>query len=538
MPKQCVLALINFPLRGKPPMSYTVFALKWRPKNFDEIVGQDYIVATLKSAIQKNRLAHAYLFAGPRGVGKTSTARILAKAINCKDGPTVQPCSKCPSCLEISESRSLDVIEIDGASNRGIDEIRVLRENVKFAPVSAKFKVYIIDEVHQITADGFNALLKTLEEPPPYVKFIFATTHPHKVIPTILSRCQRLDFRRIPAMEIAAQLEKIVKVENINVDKQVIFTIAKGSDGSLRDAESILDQLFSFSKDKISIKDVVSVLGLVEQETLFAITDKILQKDAKGALSLLNNIIDGGKDANVFLSNMIEHFRNLMVAKVTNGDEKLIDLPKDVCERLVRQSEAFTLEEIIGAFNILANTHEMAKRLESLRIPLEVNLVRLAHDKKGSSAAIIAPQKEPKEARPLPPSDPPAVKPVEAKADSVGPPANVSLDAVKDAWQNCIENLGRIKMSVATYLNEGQPLKVQGELLTIAFPKSCSLHKESLEKREIKALIEKIFAEIVRSPLKVHFILSDEVKRSNDHEGHAFIKSALDIFNGRVIKED
>ncbi len=230
-------------------MSYIVFALKWRPKNFDEIIGQDAIVATLKNAIQKDRLAHAYLFSGPRGVGKTSAARILAKALNCKDGPTVNPCSTCPACKDIAQGRSFDVIEIDGASNRGIDEIRTLRENVKFAPAQGKYKIYIIDEVHQITAEGFNALLKTLEEPPPFVKFIFATTHPHKVIPTILSRCQRLDFRRISVMEIIAQLEKIAQAEKINIDKKVLFAIAKSSDGSLRDAESILDQLIAFTKD-------------------------------------------------------------------------------------------------------------------------------------------------------------------------------------------------------------------------------------------------------------------------------------------------
>jgi DNA polymerase-3 subunit gamma/tau len=247
-------------------MPYTVFALKWRPQDFNNIVGQNHIVNTLKSAIEKNRLAHAYLFAGPRGVGKTSTARILAKSLNCKSGPTLTPCQKCPSCLEIIQGRSLDVIEIDGASNRGIDEIRALRENVKFAPSSGKFKVYIIDEVHQITSDGFNALLKTLEEPPEFVKFIFATTHPHKIMPTILSRCQRLDFRRISVVEIIAQLERIVKAEKISVDKEVLFAIAKASDGSLRDAESILDQLVSFSKDQISLKDVGSVLGLVDQE--------------------------------------------------------------------------------------------------------------------------------------------------------------------------------------------------------------------------------------------------------------------------------
>ncbi|MFH0936004.1 MAG: DNA polymerase III subunit gamma/tau [Candidatus Omnitrophota bacterium] len=267
-------------------MSYTVFALKWRPQNFEQIIGQGHIVSTLKNSIQKNRLAHAFLFAGPRGVGKTSTARILAKALNCQEGPTITPCGKCSSCVQITKDRSLDVIEIDGASNTSVDNIRDLRESVKFAPASGRFKVYIIDEVHMLSDSAFNALLKTLEEPPPYVKFIFATTHPHKVIPTIISRCQRFDFRRISVMEIAGQLERIVSSEKLNVDKEVLFAIARASDGALRDAESVLDQLASFSKDRVSLKDVISVLGLVEQEALFEMTDKIIRKDARSALEL------------------------------------------------------------------------------------------------------------------------------------------------------------------------------------------------------------------------------------------------------------
>ena len=496
--------------------SYTVFALKWRPKNFDEIIGQDHIVGTLKNAIQKNRLAHAYLFAGPRGVGKTSAARILAKTLNCKEGPTVTPCQKCSSCIEISQGRSLDVIEIDGASNRGIDEIRTLRENVKFAPAQGKFKIYIIDEVHMLTTEAFNALLKTLEEPPEFVKFIFATTQPHKVISTILSRCQRLDFRRIPTMEIISQLERIVKDESIEVDKEVLFAIAKSSDGSLRDAESILDQLVSFSRDKISLKDVISVLGLVEQEALFAIADKIIQKDAKAALALLNKLIDDGKDTGVLLTNLIEHFRNLMIAKVTKGDSKLIDLPLDICERLLKQSDTFTLEEIFSVFNTLVATQEMSKRLESLRIPLEITLVKLAHDKRGTEK--IHPEADQKE-------------------DPVVSHSTVSLDNINGSWKNIIENLGRIKMSVATYLNEGEPIKVQSDVLTVSFPKNYSLHKESLEKKENKALIEKSISELFNANLRVNFILSSEGKHKEEGKDNPFIKSALEMFNGRIIKE-
>ena len=519
-------------------MSYTVFALKWRPKNFDEVIGQNHIITTLKSALQKNRLAHAFLFAGPRGVGKTSTARILAKALNCKEGPTINPCQKCSSCLEIPQGRSLDVIEIDGASNRGIDEIRTLRESIKFAPTSGKFKVYIIDEVHMLTTEAFNALLKTLEEPPEFVKFIFATTQAHKVIPTVLSRCQRFDFRRITTLEIIAQLEKIIKSEGVHVDKEVLFAIAKASDGALRDAESILDQLISFSKDKVSLKDVISVLGMVEEDIFFEITDKITHKDPLAAITLLNKIIEEGKDLSVFLSHFTEHFRNLMVAKITQADAKLIDLPQDICERLLKQSKELSLEDIFLAFNILVNTQEMSKRLESGRIPLEIALVKLATGKKD-----LNPQAAPSPEIKHKTADSPASATVTPKKDLDPPPVieestkHISLEEVKNIWQNIIDVLTRVKISVATYLNEGEVLKLEKNILTIAFPKNYSLHKESLERKENKALIEKTVSESLNSPLRIHFVLTAERAHSEEGSDHPLIKSVLQTFHGRVIKE-
>lgn len=509
-------------------MSYTVFALKWRPKNFDEVIGQNHIVSTLKNSLSKNRLAHAYLFCGPRGVGKTSLARILAKSLNCKNGPTLEPCQICPACLEISGGRSMDVIEIDGASNRGIDEIRTLRENVKFAPVSGKFKVYIIDEVHMLTTEAFNALLKTLEEPPEFVKFIFATTHPHKVIPTILSRCHRFDFRRIPVMEIIAQLEKIRQAENINIDKEVLLAIAKASDGSLRDAESILDQLVSFSKEKVTLADVISVLGVVEQEALFEITDRIIRKDAIGALELFNKIIDEGKDTGVFLNYLIEHFRNLMVAKISRASASgLIDLPQEVCERLLQQAQAFTLDEIFSAFNIMVNTQETAKRLDSARIPLEISLVRLANEKKGE------PRIEKKEGPPPAPHDAPAAQ----VADSDG--SEISFEQARDCWHNLIEMLKNIKMSVATYLNEGSPIKLEKGVLTVSFAKEFSLHKEALERKENKAVIEKAIANLLQGPVRMNFILSKEAAKKHDEhdENHPLIKPVLDAFGGKIVRK-
>ncbi|MDI6758646.1 MAG: DNA polymerase III subunit gamma/tau [Candidatus Omnitrophota bacterium] len=574
-------------------MSYTVFALKWRPRDFDEVVGQEDIIKALKSALEEDRLGHAYLFAGPRGVGKTSTARILAKALNCKDGPTLKPCQKCASCIEISKGTSFDVIEIDGASNRGIDEIRALRENVKFAPTQGKFKIYIIDEVHQITPDGFNALLKTLEEPPPHVKFIFATTHPHKIMPTILSRCQRLDFRRISLIELIRQLERIAWQEKISVDKDVLLSIARSSDGSLRDAESVLDQLASFSKGKISLSEVISLLGIVEQEALFEITDKIIQKDAAAVLESLNNIIDKGKDTDVFLLNLIEHFRNLMIAKVTKADVKLIDLPEEVCLRLLKQSQAFSMEEIFNTFNILVNTQEASKRLGSLRIPLEISLIRLTHAKKGTALlpetqeytplnkelavkqviGLTGSEAEKLTNKPELDNEPAKEKVISqgtedssfnktessshcsqvhspgaraadretTSADSLEPiqPAQtVSLDNIKDNWQDIINNLSKIKISVSTYLNEGQPMKLEKNTLVVAFPKNYSLHKEALEDNNNRLIIEKGIFDLLNARLRVNFILSQEIKQKEDNHNHPAVKSALDMFGGRMVNGD
>ena len=266
-------------MESKP---YLVIARKYRPQTFDDVAGQEPVATTLKNAIQLKKTGHAYLFTGPRGVGKTSMARIFAKALNCKDGPTVTPCGKCTACVEIENSRALDVLEIDGASNRGIDEIRALRENVRFAPAAGKFKIYIIDEVHQITTDGFNALLKTLEEPPAHVKFIFATTAVQKVPATILSRCQRFDFRRISTERIAEVLKDICKKEKIKAEEEALYVIAKAADGSLRDSQTILDQIAAAGDEKISREDVIRSLGALEEESLVSLTALLAKRTRRG----------------------------------------------------------------------------------------------------------------------------------------------------------------------------------------------------------------------------------------------------------------
>jgi DNA polymerase-3 subunit gamma/tau len=409
-----------------------------------------------------------------------------------------------------------------------------------------KFKVYIIDEVHQITPDGFNALLKTLEEPPPFVKFIFATTQPHKVPPTILSRCQRLDFRRISVMEIIGQLEKIILSEKVKVDKNVLFAIARSSDGSLRDAESVLDQLVAFAKDRVCLEDVISMLGMVEQTAIFDITEKIICHDASGALKLLNDIIDKGKDVGTLSTDLIEHFRNLMIAKVSQGDSKLIDLPEDICERLLKQSQGLSLEEIFNAFNILVNAQEMARRLESLRIPLEISLVRLSRvENKQKNPHVhslnFVEEKRPavKENAPIPGVNvvAPEKKDDEPK-ETTETNSIVSLEQVKESWQTIIENISKSKISVATYLNEGTPIKLHGSVLTVSFPKNHSLHKETLEIKENMSIIENSISELLNTVLRINFILSKEEKQPQDTGSHPAIRSALEMFKGRLVKEE
>jgi DNA polymerase III subunit gamma/tau len=297
-------------------VSYQVFARKYRPQTFDDLVGQAHVTRTLKNAVEQNRLAHAYLFVGPRGIGKTSIARILAKALNCIHGPTITPCGVCDSCKEITGGNSLDVLEIDGASNNGVEQVRELRDNVRYAPTKGKYKIYIIDEVHMLTSQAFNALLKTLEEPPEHVKFIFATTEPQKVLPTILSRCQRFDLHRIPANLIAQHLQFIAKNEKVKLDPAAAHAIARGAEGGLRDAESMLDQLVAFCGETIAESDVLNIFGFTSEQTVAGFTEKILRGQTSAALALLDAQMAAGKEMMKLMSDLIAHLRDLLVFKV------------------------------------------------------------------------------------------------------------------------------------------------------------------------------------------------------------------------------
>ena len=356
-------------------MSYQVFARKYRPKTFDDVLGQDHVVRTLRNAIAQKRLAHAYLFVGPRGTGKTSTARILAKALNCTGGPKVDFDPEEDICIEIAEGRSLDVLEIDGASNNGVEQVRDLRESVRFAPARGQFKIYYIDEVHMLSNAAFNALLKTLEEPPPHVKFFFATTEANKILPTILSRCQRFDLRPIPTETIAGQLLHIAGLEGITLDPSAAWAIAKGADGGMRDAQSMLDQLVSFCGDVITEENVLDVFGFTSREKVAALTSALLSRETAAALSLIQKEAESGRELSQLLGELIGCLRALLVAKLdptADGE----GIPAVLWSQLLETAGEYPPDRILAAIDVFAETEGRMKWATNKRLHFELGVIK------------------------------------------------------------------------------------------------------------------------------------------------------------------
>lgn len=550
-------------------MGYLPFARKWRPQDFDEIVGQEHITTILKNAISMNRLHHAYLFTGPRGIGKTSTARIFSKALNCEKGLSVKPCNACSSCKEITAGSSMDVIEIDGASNRGIDEIRNLRESVKFSPSKGLFKIYIIDEVHMLTTEAFNALLKTLEEPPMHVKFIFATTEPHKVLPTILSRCQRFDFRRIQMKDIIAKLHEVSKVESLDIDEDAFLYIAKASDGSMRDAESILDQIASFNKGKVYLKDVIESLGMIDQETLFRSAELIINKDVGSGIHMVDEILNSGKDAKQFLLELLEHFRNIMIVKSGIVSDEIINLPKDSIDRVKKQADALTQGDIFYIIGVISSGLKMIKQLLPERIVFELSMIKLASRdsiasieeilaKLHDSSPVVTEAQKPQLA--AAPQEKPFLKkifsaPENSKKQDTQSPApgqnsvtheSIDMARVKNAWPILVKAMAVKKMSISTYLAEGEPDSVRGNTIIIGFPRELNFHREVLEEKHNKDAIEQALSQIMDIPVNMSFVATDRKPKErtpdiNDAKIELKTKepaldSALNIFGGRIFR--
>ena len=360
-------------------MSYKVIARKYRPQTFTEIVGQQHVTQTLANAIKSNRVAHAYIFSGVRGVGKTTTARILAKALNCVKGPTAEPDNTCDSCREISAGTSLDVLEIDAASNRGIDQIRELREMVRYAPASSRYKVVILDEAHQLTDEASNALLKTLEEPPERVVFILATTRSEDLVDTIKSRAQLFNFRSLTFKEIAGEIERVAKSENLKIDPGAVAVLARAAEGSLRDGLSLLEQAIAYSGDEITDTQVRELLGVVAESVLDQLVEAIATQSAERALGLVHRLITDGQNLQHFCREAIRHFRNLLVARVCGADSDLVAAPPDERPRLAEQAARFTEEDLTRFFQILLATDDDLRRKPDPRLHLELGLLKLVN---------------------------------------------------------------------------------------------------------------------------------------------------------------
>jgi DNA polymerase III subunit gamma/tau len=531
-------------------VSYQVIARKYRPQKFSDVVGQEHVTKTLANAIKKNRIAHAYLFVGPRGTGKTTIARIFAKCLNCEDGPKVKFDDQDPRCLEIAEGRCLDVLEIDGASNRGIEEIRELRETVKYAPSSSKYKIFIIDEVHMLTKEAFNALLKTLEEPPEHVKFMFATTEAEKVIPTILSRCQRFDLRRIPPPLIVKHLAFIAKKEKVKIDEQGLNAIARGADGGMRDAESTLDQLISFCGAKITESDVLSMFGLTAQTQIEEMASAIINGDISKTLEGLNNISQNGKDLRRFLADLLAYFRNLLLFQVSQNSESLLDIPENEAKTIAQQTASISATALTRIMDTFVECESRFRDSTSKKILLEMTLVKAIEARNATSIDTVLErlqqlrtetvQEHSETKRPAPaiindsasPAPPTSSEP-QSKSQTIAPqplPAgnlqatgasqtiNPDEQNLNQLWTKLLEAIGRVSQFTRSYFLEAHPVSFENGILTIGFDPEFSDHISLVDNTKTRTLLLTKLSELGNPNAKVRFVVdeaTDKEKRTD-----------------------
>ncbi len=539
-------------------MSYQVLARKWRPQVFEDVVGQGHITRTLQNAIATNRLAHAFLFSGPRGVVKTTTARILAKALNCKNGPTPNPCGKCDSCLETAAGMSVDVIEIDGASNRGIEHIRELRETVKYAPVGGKYKIYVIDEVHMLTNEAFNALLKTLEEPPPNVLFIFATTEPQKVPPTIHSRCQRYGFKRIGLQEIAAKLRDIANKEGITVSDQGLALIARAAEGSMRDSQSLLDQAVSYCGLQIDDASLQSILGAVAQDALLRFTDELLRSDAAGLMVQVDELLERGQDMRQFLGGVAEHLRNLIVSKIAKEPSQIVELPSADLARIAEQASAVDLDRLVLLFDSLSRTLDSLRWSPHQRFTLEIGLIKACSLVPLAPLGEVLDRVKTMEARlsggdALLPSgqalsDRAAPHAQQSRARPASPPAPAGGGSVSDRWERVVAVVKRKKPGLAMMLASSRVIEQSEARMQIGI-QGTQFQLEQAEEKANRQIVEQAAAEVFGQTLTVSFQLqgtgsaappkpAPPAKKAEPREQDPLVQDALSIFNGEMIDPD
>jgi DNA polymerase III subunit gamma/tau len=543
-----------------PHADYLVLARKYRPQQFRDLVGQEHVTTTLANAIASGRIAHAFLFTGIRGVGKTTAARLLARALNCEraPGPTPDPCGVCSNCVEIRDSRSVDVAEIDGASNRGIDSIRALTDNVRYLPIKSRFRVYIIDEAHMVTREGFNALLKTLEEPPPHVKFVFATTAVEKFPETIVSRCQRYDFKRIPLSRIKEELVRIAAEEKIDLTDAALYAIAREGQGSMRDAESLLERMIAFSEKTIDDVKVGEILGVADRKTLFATADAVLSRDPKSALEIVDRVYEAGRDLERFSRDLLEHWRNLVVTKLGADASILGEVPPDEIGEYRRQAAERELGDLQRLFRIARLGDEELTRSAVPRMVLEMTIVRLATAApivpveevlarldelerslgRGSVAVARPASSAPAAASPPlrrePRDEPPAVPPPAKQASDDPPPI-----AGDGRWEELLHFVQGRKLGL--YLSLSHARYLQGGVGTMVLGVAKEKFRSELASRATLAQLEELASEFYGAPTRIRVQAVNEdaplpvaPPSAKDALEHPKVKAAVEILGGEV----
>lgn len=533
-------------------MSYTALYREWRPRVFEDVVGQNHITVTLKNQIKNNRIAHAYLFSGTRGTGKTSTAKIFSKAVNCLDLKDGEPCNECEMCKKINMGLSIDVIEMDAASKRNLEDIKDVIENVKYPPQEGKYKVYIMDEVHMLTPQAVNAFLKTLEEPPSNVIFILATTDPQKLPVTILSRCQKFDFRRIKGLDIFERLRKIVKEQGVFADDKSLNLISRMCDGAMRDALSILDQAISMGGGKIDYDGVISMLGLVTNENLIRLTNEVIEKDVEGSMRIVDDIVLSGKDIYNFIKDMITHMRNLLMVKVSKSPEDILDMSEENMELLKEQAQKIRIEEIMRDIRILQDAEDQSKWTKQSRIYLELAVIKMCKIEYDTSKEVILSRLNRLEEalkegelkvtceRIIPNTTNVSKKENRTKIEENKSKENIrpvmddniysklTLDIVKKSWKDILESFkSKSYRVIHAALFTGEVIKCENGIITIRYDKDYAFNKQRLEKEENRRIVEEIFSEALKERVRLQYYIDGDETKGKSKSSEQLLKDAF-----------